>query len=87
MEPLQILKLFLGENVKHLTLITEFEIKEKLSNDGILLRLSLGQGSVKLIDDSEMCSGASTIKSLPDEVSQAKRFIRGSLQVDQLGQK
>ena len=83
----EIRNLFLRENVEQLTLATEFEIKEKLSNDGILLRASLGQGCVELIDDSEMCSGASTIKLLSDEVSQAKRFISGSLQVDQLGQK
>ena len=52
----EIRNLFLRENVEQLTLITEFEIKEKLSNDGILLRASLGQGGIELIDDSEMCS-------------------------------
>ena len=52
----EICNLFFRENVEQLTLATEFEIKEKLSNDGILLRASLGQGGVELTDDSEMCS-------------------------------
>ena len=68
---IEVLNLIFSEDVKHLTLIPKVEIKEKLSNDCSLLRASLGKGGVELINDSEMCGRACTVKGLSDEVSQA----------------
>ena len=53
---IEVSNLIFSENIKQLTLISEFEIKEKLSNDCLLLRASLSKGGVELIDDSEVCS-------------------------------
>ena len=64
-----------------LTLATEVKVKEELSDQGVLIGGSLLEGSVELFNASLVLLGASHLKALSHEVSEAQVPISLSLEV------